>query len=254
MYVNYFLQKEQRAKRSVNVITAVDLVVIAIVLISSQINGFFATVGSINWVVFLGILVLVNLYFFVDYFYSYTSVKKEKYRQAYLEENMRFVIVGHVYDINKTQSPIMISDIKALQEWFYSKLGIGRAFRDDIAMSVSLVPGCYRSDLGFADNVESFLAGHPIQSVYFESIESFNGKHGYVVSSKRFGGEPEDGFTVMFVCETSKVFFDEVIDARLKGLSMQKNNAVIALGDAFDCNELKTQLVAKLEYLPLPIA
>jgi hypothetical protein len=251
--VNYFLHREQKAKRSINCITAIDLVVGALVLISGHFNGVSQTLGNLSWLIFIGILVLVNIALFVDYFYSFTAVKKEKYRQAYLGEHIRFMIVAHVFDINGSGSPITISDHSKLKSWFYSKFAINKAFRDEIAISTSVVPGCYKKDLTFNANVRDYLSGHPIESVYFESIEAFNKRHSFISSSKVFKGEPEDGLTVLFICETSKLFFDDMVDSRVKALLLQKNSTAIALSEVFQCDGIRTHVATKIEFLPLII-
>ena len=251
--MNYFLHREQKAKRSVNFITAIDLVVGALVLISGHFNGASQTLGNISWLIFIGILVLVNIALFIDYFYSFTTVKKEKYRQAYLGSHIRFMIVAHVYDINGSGSPISISSHSSLRAWFYNKFAINNAFRDEIAISTSVIPGCYKKDLMFNSNVKDYLSGHPIESVYFESIEAFNKRHSFISSSKIFKGEPESGLTVLFVCETSKLFFDDMVDSRIKSLLLQKNSTAIALSGVFQCDGIKTHLATKIEFLPLII-
>jgi len=251
--MSHYILKAHKAKGWLNIIALIDVLSLGLVAAGVEFTGGIQLLSNLYLIVFASLLFITNVWFIMDYIHSTASRKSDRYRKDYIERQVRFALVCHVYDPAKSNDVIYFSKFGKARTWFFDKFKIDKAFRDEIAVCMTTVDGCYKENLDFADDLHQFMDGHPINGVYYSGISYANKSFPYLQTSSKFSDKRENGMTLLFVCETSYEFFEEQVESKLKNCLYHQDKAVFPLTKLFDSTDMTNKLSIRLEYHPLRI-
>lgn len=251
--MNKQILKKHKARTWLNIIAGIDMLVITAIFALMQITKSYEVIYSPALLTFIGVLVMTNMWFTVDYLYTCASLRRESFKRDYKERQIRFAFVCHVFDPAGSKETIYLSKFAGARDWFYKKMGVSKSDRDEIAVCLTSIDGCYKSDLSFSDNLKKYMEGHPIENVYYTDIKYSNEQFPYVQTSKRFSEKREDGITLIFVCETSMDFYETEVEERMRNCLYNQEKTVYPLTKIFETSDMKNRLSVKLEFHRLDI-
>ena len=252
--MNQHILKQNKSRTWLSLVAIVDTFTLLLLILFGDVGTDNSLLHLASIQIFIVILVSTNIWFVFDYLHTSLILKRDHYKRDYEENQIRFAFICHVYDPSNSGETISLSKFQAARMWFYDKLSIQKSMRDDIAVCMTTLDGCYKSDINFTENLKSYVEDHPIENVYYTGIQFSNEQFPYMQCSKLFSPKRENGMTLMFVCETSMLFFEQEVEARLKHCLYNQERTTLPLTKLFETGGMKNSLQIKLEFHKLSIS
>ena len=199
--MNQYTLKKHKAKTWLSMMAVIDIIILLMLIVSAQFSWSESMLYNPLVQIFLLILGATNIWFVFDYLHTINILKKDKYRRDYQERQIRFAFVCHIFDPNESGETIFLSKFQDARKWFYDKFSITKSYRDEIAICMTTLDGCYKDDINFSERLNEFVVGHPVENVYYTGIPFSNEQFPYMQCSKQFSQNRKHGMTIMYVCE-----------------------------------------------------
>lgn len=251
--MNQYTLKKHKARIWLSMMAVFDVLMLLVAIIVRQFSWSDSMLYNPLVQIFLLILGATNIWFVFDYLHTTNILKKEKYRRDYQERQIRFALVCHIFDPNESGETIFLSKFQDARKWFYDKFSITKSYRDEIAICMTTLDGCFKDDINFSERLNEFVVGHPIENVYYTGIPFSNEQFPYMQCSKLFSPNRKQGMTIMYVCETSLDFFEDELESRMKSCLYNQAKTAFGLTKIFETGEMKNNLSVKLEFHKLDI-
>lgn len=186
------------------------------------------------YVVLFALAVLFSLFIFISISLKRVYLRIQ-YANDYQTSLRRVAVVAHVRPVSGATDNLSLSDVDGVRKWFISRFKSILPFEENASLSLDVYQGSSIDDPDLLYNLKKSLSNHSINDSHFVGFEAYNKESPVKISSSPLSeGVLEAGMTLVFITESSNLFYRDSLEDGLDLLLSNQDRHVVSLSKLFE--------------------